>query len=164
MPRGCRSTRCMRRRASSTTSAPTALLYLFLRHALQLGYHDVSIRLHENAGLYTPAAALQGAHRRSVPAHHADTQRSARAAISRSMPPRRRSRGSATLPVHAVHRRGSSMCSSCRALPARAAGGARAAEGAVDGPAGTRVRRSHRLLLVPSRCVAARDRELTSSR
>lgn len=36
---------------------PTALLYLMLRHALQLGYHDVSIRLHEGAGLYTPQAA-----------------------------------------------------------------------------------------------------------
>ena len=35
---------------------PTALLYLFLRHALQLGYHDVSIRLHESAGLYDPVA------------------------------------------------------------------------------------------------------------
>jgi hypothetical protein len=34
---------------------PAALLYLLLRHALQLGYHDVSIKLHEAAGLYTPA-------------------------------------------------------------------------------------------------------------
>lgn len=33
-------------------TAPNALLFLFLRHALQLGYHDVSIRLHEAAGLY----------------------------------------------------------------------------------------------------------------
>ncbi|HEU4891602.1 MAG TPA: hypothetical protein VFT47_08630 [Vicinamibacterales bacterium] len=38
---------------------PTALLFLFLRHALQLGYHDVSIRLHESAGLYTEAQVLQ---------------------------------------------------------------------------------------------------------
>jgi hypothetical protein len=38
---------------------PTALLYLFLRHALQLGYHDVSIRLHQNAGLYDAAAVLK---------------------------------------------------------------------------------------------------------
>ena len=30
---------------------PQALLYLMLRHALQLGYHDVSVRLHESAGL-----------------------------------------------------------------------------------------------------------------
>jgi hypothetical protein len=30
---------------------PPALLYLMLRHALQLGYHDTSIRLHESAGL-----------------------------------------------------------------------------------------------------------------
>ena len=35
---------------------PTALLYLFLRHALQLGYHDVSIRLYESAGLYDSVA------------------------------------------------------------------------------------------------------------
>ncbi len=39
--------------------APTALLYLLLRHALQLGYHDVTIRLHEAAGLCDPARALQ---------------------------------------------------------------------------------------------------------
>ena len=41
---------------------PAALLYLMLRHALQLGYHDASVRLHLGAGLYTPeqaAAAVQ---------------------------------------------------------------------------------------------------------
>ena len=38
---------------------PTALLYLLLRHALQLGYHDVSVRLYENAGLYTAEMALK---------------------------------------------------------------------------------------------------------
>ncbi len=37
---------------------PRALLYLLLRHALQLGYHDVSVGLHERAGLYTAAQAL----------------------------------------------------------------------------------------------------------
>ncbi|MGD9702223.1 MAG: hypothetical protein AB7Q42_13615 [Acidimicrobiia bacterium] len=37
---------------------PTAILYLLLRHALQLGYSDISIRLHELAGLYTPEQAL----------------------------------------------------------------------------------------------------------
>jgi hypothetical protein len=37
---------------------PTALLYLMLRHALQLGYHDVSVRLHESVGLYTAEQAL----------------------------------------------------------------------------------------------------------
>lgn len=36
---------------------PRALLYLLLRHALQLGYHDTSVRLHEDAGLYTPERA-----------------------------------------------------------------------------------------------------------
>jgi hypothetical protein len=38
---------------------PTALLYLLLRHALQLGYHDVSIRLHEHVGLYTAEQGLR---------------------------------------------------------------------------------------------------------
>lgn len=38
---------------------PAALLYLMLRHALQLGYHDVSVRLHENAGLFTAEAAIR---------------------------------------------------------------------------------------------------------
>ena len=37
---------------------PTAVLYLLLRHALQLGYSDVSIRLHQAAGLYTAEQAL----------------------------------------------------------------------------------------------------------
>ena len=37
---------------------PAALLYLLLRHALQLGYHDVSVRLHESVGLYTAQAAV----------------------------------------------------------------------------------------------------------
>ncbi len=38
---------------------PKALLYLMLRHALQLGYHDVSVRLHFAEGLYTAAQATQ---------------------------------------------------------------------------------------------------------
>src|SRR5262249_15079142 len=37
---------------------PAALLYLFLRHALQLGYHDVSVRLHENVGIFTHEMAI----------------------------------------------------------------------------------------------------------
>jgi hypothetical protein len=36
---------------------PAALLYLLVRHALQLGYHEVSVRLHETSGLYTPEQA-----------------------------------------------------------------------------------------------------------
>lgn len=36
---------------------PRAILFLLLRHALQLGYHDVSIRANENAGLLTSQAA-----------------------------------------------------------------------------------------------------------
>jgi len=38
---------------------PQALLYLMLRHALQLGYHDVSVRLHLAEGLYTVAEAAR---------------------------------------------------------------------------------------------------------
>ena len=37
---------------------PTSLLFLLLRHALQLGYHDVSIRASEDAGLLTAQAAI----------------------------------------------------------------------------------------------------------
>lgn len=36
---------------------PTALLYLMLRHALQLGYHDTGVRLYLDAGLYSVADA-----------------------------------------------------------------------------------------------------------
>jgi hypothetical protein len=38
---------------------PKALLYLMLRHALQLGYHDVSVRLHLAEGLYTAEQATR---------------------------------------------------------------------------------------------------------
>jgi hypothetical protein len=38
---------------------PRALLYLLLRHALQLGYHDVGVTLHELAGLYDVPRALR---------------------------------------------------------------------------------------------------------
>jgi hypothetical protein len=48
--------------------APGALLYILLRHALQLGYHDVSVRLHENAGLITAQQAV--AARSDVPFLH----------------------------------------------------------------------------------------------
>src|SRR5215213_2449778 len=37
---------------------PQALLYIVLRHALQLGYHDTSIRLHERAGLLNVEQAV----------------------------------------------------------------------------------------------------------
>jgi hypothetical protein len=38
---------------------PPALLFLLLRHALQLGYHDVSIRAAENAGVLTAELAAK---------------------------------------------------------------------------------------------------------
>jgi hypothetical protein len=38
---------------------PQALLYLMLRYALQLGYHDVSVRLHESGGMLTGEAAVR---------------------------------------------------------------------------------------------------------
>jgi hypothetical protein len=47
---------------------PLALLYIFLRHALQLGYYDVSIRLHESAALFNPDQAK--AARREAPFVH----------------------------------------------------------------------------------------------
>ncbi|MCI0390507.1 MAG: hypothetical protein MOB07_17320 [Acidobacteria bacterium] len=37
---------------------PTALLFILLRHAVQLGYHDVSIRAREDAGLLTAQEAV----------------------------------------------------------------------------------------------------------
>jgi hypothetical protein len=37
---------------------PGALLYLLLRHALQLGYDDVSVRLNENAGILNAEQAM----------------------------------------------------------------------------------------------------------
>ena len=37
---------------------PTAILYLLLRHALQLGYSDISIQLHQQAGIFTQQQAL----------------------------------------------------------------------------------------------------------
>jgi hypothetical protein len=37
---------------------PSALLYLMLRHALQLGYDDVTIRLNENAGIFNAEQAI----------------------------------------------------------------------------------------------------------
>lgn len=51
---------------------PQALLYLMLRHALQLGYHDVSVRLHEAAGLLS-ADAVRAA-RRDDPFLHVRAQ------------------------------------------------------------------------------------------
>lgn len=38
---------------------PAALLYLLLRHALQLGYHDTSVRLYESVGLLEPEGAAE---------------------------------------------------------------------------------------------------------
>ena len=51
---------------------PRALLYLLLRHALQLGYHDVSVRLHESAGLLSSEAVR--AARRDDPFLHVRAQ------------------------------------------------------------------------------------------
>jgi hypothetical protein len=41
---------------------PQALLYLLLRHALQLGYHDVSVRLHEAAELLDAGGVRSAKH------------------------------------------------------------------------------------------------------
>jgi hypothetical protein len=78
---------------------PTALLYIMLRHALQLGYDDVSIRLRQSAGLLTAEAARLG--RIDSPFLHikADTQVSE----SRYQPlfsPAPAITQSATMPLH----------------------------------------------------------------
>jgi hypothetical protein len=78
---------------------PTALLYLLLRHALQLGYHDVSVTLHVLAGLYSPEAAK--AARMDDPFIH--IRESAAASESRYAPLYAIAppiTGSATVPVH----------------------------------------------------------------
>ena len=41
----------------SRVSSPAALLYLMLRHALQLAYHSASVGLYQMVGLYTPERA-----------------------------------------------------------------------------------------------------------
>jgi hypothetical protein len=78
---------------------PGALLYLLLRHALQLGYHDVSVTLHELAGLYTPEIAM--AARMDDPFIHvressakSESRYESLYAIAQPIT------GSATLPVH----------------------------------------------------------------
>jgi len=53
---------------------PRALLYLMLRHALQLGYHDVSLQLHEAAGLLDAATVVTA--RRDRPYIHVEEQAS----------------------------------------------------------------------------------------
>jgi hypothetical protein len=52
---------------------PAALLFLMLRHALQLGYHDVSLRLYETAGLYTKVMVTQA--RSDYPFLHVEQSR-----------------------------------------------------------------------------------------
>ncbi|HUH08850.1 MAG TPA: hypothetical protein VML96_13700, partial [Egibacteraceae bacterium] len=51
--------------------APTALLYLLARHALQLGYHDTGLRLRDSAGLLD-ADALRAAKREPTFIHIAE--------------------------------------------------------------------------------------------
>ena len=71
---------------------PTALLYLLLRHALQLEYHAASVGLHQMVGIYTASARRPPAstNRSSTWARH---RRRARAGTSRSLPCSPRSRG-----------------------------------------------------------------------
>jgi hypothetical protein len=45
-------------RGFTNNKPPQALLYLMLRYALQLGYHDVSVRLHEANDIFTRNAAV----------------------------------------------------------------------------------------------------------
>ena len=46
-------------RGFSAGKTPNALLYHLLRHALQLGYHQSAVHLHETNGLLSPADRLQ---------------------------------------------------------------------------------------------------------
>ena len=62
--------RALRQEGFTTTSRRRRSSILLLRHALQLGYHDVSIRLHETRALHA-GQAVRGANRRSVPARRA---------------------------------------------------------------------------------------------
>ena len=136
---------------------PTAILYLLLRHALQLGYHDVSIRLFETAGIYTPEQVL--AARSDDPfLHIRDNQLDSE---SRYFPLYTTAAGDHREPRPAgarVHR-GQHRDLRVRLLPARAAEGARAARGPADGAARAGVRRPRRLLRLPARRVDARHRQ-----
>ena len=130
-----------------------------LRHALQLGYHDVSVVLHEVAGIFSPAQRSPRAASRPVPARPRDGRPPARAATSRSTRSRRPS--PATPPRPSARSSPSRLGSmACRVPPARAARGARTAESAADRPPRAGLRRSRGHLRLPARRLAAGDRDL----
>ena len=57
-----RSTPCAQKPASRGNQSPQALLYLYLRHALMLGYYDTSYNFHRNAGVLYRRPQLCHAH------------------------------------------------------------------------------------------------------
>jgi hypothetical protein len=78
---------------------PTALLYLFLRHAVQLGYSDVGIRLYQAAGLLDATKAQQA--RIDDPfIHIRDNKGVSESRYEPLYAPVPAITGSATLPVH----------------------------------------------------------------
>ena len=72
----------------TANQSPKALLYLFLRHALMLGYYNSSYNFHRNAGFLSPRAVAGDAHRAQLRAHCGSARHAARAASLRSTRPR----------------------------------------------------------------------------
>jgi hypothetical protein len=84
----------------ASNKVPTSLLYLFLRHALQLGYSETSRRLYFNAGLYDTTKAARAL--QDSPFLH--ISQSATLSESRYQPLYANEvaiTGSASLPIHA---------------------------------------------------------------
>ncbi|MBK8648974.1 MAG: hypothetical protein IPN16_21045 [Gemmatimonadetes bacterium] len=132
---------------------PSSLLYLFLRHALQLGYHDTGIRLHQRAGLYD-ATAMQRA-RQDDPFLH--VRAGDGVSESRYQPLYERVAGDHGEPdaLRARVHRGVAHDAGRCAQPHATARGPRGARARVHRAAGARLCRSHRRLFVPARRLAA---------
>ena len=65
--------------------SPRALLYLFLRHALLLGFYDASYRLHRDAGCAVRRAIAGDAHRTDLSCTWPRRARRVRAALRRAL-------------------------------------------------------------------------------
>ncbi len=82
----------------TNNQSPTALLYLFLRHALMLGYYDSGYNFHRDAGFLSPTELLA---MRSEPSfvHVAETTRSSESRFAALYKTESRITGSPTLQV-----------------------------------------------------------------
>ncbi len=137
---------------------PRALLFLLLRHALQLGYDDVTIRLNENAGIFTAEQAF--AARADDPfLHIRDNQAVSESRYARLFAVAPQITQSSTQTVQRVHHRAPAVAEFC-VLSARATRRARTVEKRADRAPRARLCRSHRLLRLSTRCLAARSRQL----